>query len=94
MPLSTSTLFADRTMLRSIFIALVAMALFSDACLFFKHVCNFFPLFRLQSYNFFPINSSVVCNFLPIEVLIVIKMNEHSQLYLSILQLCRFDFLS
>ena len=56
MPLSTSTLFANRTMLRSIFIALEAMALFSDACLFLKHVCNFFPLFRLQSYNFFPIN--------------------------------------
>ena len=37
MPLSTSTLFADRTMLWSIFIALVAMALFCDACLFFYH---------------------------------------------------------
>ena len=44
MPLSTSTLFADRTMLRSIFMALEAMALFSDACLFLKHVCNFFPI--------------------------------------------------
>ena len=39
-----------------------------------KHICNFFPLFRLQSYNFFPINPSVFCNFLPIEVLIVIKL--------------------
>ena len=74
MPLSDSTLFADRTMLRLIFIALDAMALFSDACLFFKHVCNFFPLFRLQSYNFFPINPSTFSNFLPIEVLIVIKI--------------------
>ena len=37
MPLSTSTLFADRTMLRSIFIALDAMALLSDACFFFYH---------------------------------------------------------
>ena len=36
--------------------------------------CNFFPLFRLQSYNFFPIKPSVFCNFLPIEVLIVIKL--------------------
>ena len=44
MPLSTSTLFADRTMLRSIFMALEDMALFSDACLFFKHVCNFLPI--------------------------------------------------
>ena len=35
MPLSTSALFADRTMLRSIFMALEVMALFSDACLFF-----------------------------------------------------------
>ena len=73
MPLSDSTLFADRTMLRLIFIALDAMALLSDACLFFKHVCNFFPSFRLQSYNFFPINPSTFSNFLPIEVLIVIK---------------------
>ena len=30
-------------------------------------VCNFFPLFRLQSYNFFPINPSTFCNFLPIK---------------------------
>ena len=40
----------------------------------FKHVCNFFPSFRLQSYNFFPINPSTFSNFLPIEVLIVIKI--------------------
>ena len=74
MPLSDSTLFVDRTMLRLIFIALDAMALLSDACLFFKHACNFFPSFRLQSYNFFPINPSTFSNFLPIEVLIVIKI--------------------
>ena len=36
MPLSTSTLFADRTMLRSIFMALEDMALFSDACLLYS----------------------------------------------------------
>ena len=44
MLLSDSTLFADRTMLRSIFIALDAMALLSDACLFFYH------FFVMQSY--------------------------------------------
>ena len=36
MPLSDSTLFADRTMLRSIFIALDAMALLSDACFLYS----------------------------------------------------------
>ena len=32
-----------------------------------QHICNFFPLFRLQSYNFSPINPSTFCNFLPIK---------------------------
>ena len=36
MPLSTSTLFADRTMLRSIFMELEAMVLFSDACFLYS----------------------------------------------------------
>ena len=53
-----------------LYMAQILSLIFKD-----KDICNFFPLFRLQSYNFFPINPSVFCNFLPIELLIVINLS-------------------
>ena len=45
-----------------LYMAQILSLIFKD-----KDICNFFPLFRLQSYNFVPINPSTFCNFLPIK---------------------------
>ena len=53
-----------------LYMAQILSLIFKD-----KDICNFFPLFQLQSYNFFPINPSTFCNFLPIKAFSIGRWN-------------------